>query len=95
MASTLELLPELAVVVDLTVLHDMDGSVLVGDRLVAACEIDDRQPSRGKADDGVDEHTAAVGAAMHEGLVHRFEHVLVDALVPRHHAADSTHGFPV
>src|SRR5207245_1188172 len=39
-----ELLAELAVVVDLSVLDDPHRRVLVGHRLVAALDVDDRQP---------------------------------------------------
>ena len=41
-----ELVLELAVVVDLAVLDDDDGAVLVRDRLVAAGQVDDREPAR-------------------------------------------------
>src|SRR5207245_1428893 len=42
MAGALELTPQLPVVVDLAVLDDGDAAVLVGDRLVARLEVDDR-----------------------------------------------------
>src|SRR5207302_7375094 len=47
MAGALELLSQLAVVVDLAVLDDVDRPVLVADRLVARVEVDDREAARG------------------------------------------------
>ncbi len=51
----LEVMPELAVVVELAVLDDLDAAVLVADRLVAGLEVDDREAARGEADAAVDE----------------------------------------
>src|SRR5438552_14050604 len=45
MAGPLELAPQLAVVVDLAVLDDVNRPVLVPDRLVAGLEVDDREPA--------------------------------------------------
>ena len=55
MTGPLEVTPELAVVVELSVLDDLDASVLVADRLVAGLEVDDRETARGEADAAVDE----------------------------------------
>ena len=51
----LEVMPELAVVVELAVLDDLDAAVLVADRLVTGLEVDDRETPRGEADAAVDE----------------------------------------
>ncbi len=51
----LEVVPELAVVVELAVLDDLDAAVLVADWLVAGLEVDDRETARGEADTAVDE----------------------------------------
>ena len=53
---------KLGVVVDLAVLDDDARSVLVRDRLVAAGEVDDREPARGERDRPVDVLAAAVRA---------------------------------
>ena len=50
MSGALELVAKLAVVVDLSVLDDVEGSVLVCDRLVACLEVDDREAPRSQAD---------------------------------------------
>ena len=93
-AAALEVPAQLAVVVDLTVLDHVDAAVLVGDRLVPAREVDDREAANGQADRPVDHHPVAVGAPMHEALVHRRQRLGVgpgDA-VKRDQSTDSTHG---
>src|SRR3954469_8634383 len=57
MPAALELAPKLAVVVDLPVLDDVDGAVLVPDRLVTGLAVDDRETPRGER------HRARAGAA--------------------------------
>jgi hypothetical protein len=49
-ARALQVAAQFAVVVDLTVLNDVDGLVLVGHRLVARLEVDDREPARRETD---------------------------------------------
>ena len=73
-ARALELGAQLGVVVDLAVLDDDDAPVLARDRLVAALEVDDRQPPRGEPGLAVDDLAAAVGPAVHERRAHRAEH---------------------
>ena len=53
-AGARELVAQLGVVVDLAVLDDDDGAVLVRDRLVAAGEVDDREAPRAERDLAVD-----------------------------------------
>jgi len=55
-------------VVELAVHHDVDGLILVGDRLVAGHEIDDREPGVTEGDPAVGGHPVAapVGAAVVE-----------------------------
>ena len=48
MTAALQLGPQLAVIVDLAVLDDDDAAVLVGERLVAAVEVDDREAAGGE-----------------------------------------------
>ena len=69
-AGRLELRPQLGVVVDLAVLDDDDPPVLVGDRLVAALEVDDRQPPRRQP--GLAEHDLA--RAVRPAVAQRFAH---------------------
>ena len=60
------------VVVDLAVLDDDDRAVLVGDRLVAAVEVDDREPPRGQPDRAVARRSPAPsGPRWRERVAHR------------------------
>ena len=91
-ARALELGAQLGVVVDLAVLDDDDAPVLARDRLVAALEVDDRQPPRGEPGLAVDHLAAAVGPAVHERRAHRAEDVAVDGPpVGADDAADAAH----
>ena len=92
-AGVLQPLAQVAVVVDLAVLHDLDAAVLVADRLVRALEVDDRQAPRGERDGLLREHAGAVGPAMDERLVHRVHDARVDGrAVEGQQAADAAHG---
>src|SRR5262245_57648564 len=66
-----ELLPELAVVVDLAVLDHLDAAVLVADRLIASREVDDREAAHRQAARPVDQAAVRVGTAVDQRLVHR------------------------
>jgi hypothetical protein len=69
-AELLELGAELDVVVDLAVLHHPVAAALVAQRLVAALEIDDREPIVGHAEAAVQVEADAVGTAMPELSCH-------------------------
>ena len=70
MAARLELLPELAVVVDLAVEDDPDAAVLVLHRLMAAGAVDDGQPAVTERRVRIGKHAAAVRAAVPEAVGH-------------------------
>ena len=94
-AGRLQLGAQLGVVVDLAVLDDDDAPVLARDRLVAALEVDDRQPPRGEPGLAVDHLAAAVGPAVPERRAHGAEHVAVDGPpVGADDAADAAHISP-
>ena len=69
-AGGLELGAQLAVVVDLAVVDEPDGLVLVGDGLVAALAVDDAQAAVAEADGRRLEGAGVVGAAVHDGGGH-------------------------
>ena len=73
MAGALELVPQLAVVVELAVLDDGDPAVLVRDRLIAGLEVDDREPPSGKPHRAFGEGPVGVGPAVDERRAHRRE----------------------
>ncbi len=90
-ARRLELAHQLAVVVDLAVLDDDDRAVLVRDRLVAAVEVDDREPPCGDSDSLADVHALRVGAAVIERGRHRAEPVRIDSPARARDPADPAH----
>jgi hypothetical protein len=92
MSGSLERVTELSIVVDLSVLDDVQRAVLVRDRLIARLEVDDREPSRRECDPVVAELAEAVGAAMHERSAHGDDTVGNCRAVCRHDAADPAHG---
>jgi hypothetical protein len=69
---------KLAVVVDLSVLDDVDRAVLVRDRLVARLEVDDREPAGRKPGRTVDDLTVGVRPAVDERGAHRAQALGVD-----------------
>ena len=91
MARAFQLLAQLLVVVDLAVLHDVARAVLVGDRLVAGLEIDDREAPCGESDSAVDVLPEAVGPAVAEGGAHCRQPFGIDC-APGRDSADPTHG---
>jgi hypothetical protein len=73
-----QLLHQLVKIVDLTVVGDDDGFVFVVKRLMAAREIDDRQPPMAESDAGLDVIALTVGTTMELSRVHAFQHAPVD-----------------
>src|SRR5262245_28004969 len=74
-APTLEIRPELGLIVDLPVKNDADLSVFVPHRLMSRCDVTDRQPSIAEKDMRglVDEKTFAVRPAMPKRGGHALE----------------------
>src|SRR5258708_5141764 len=78
----LQLAAHLAVVVDLAVLDHGDAAVLVGDRLIAVLEVDDRESPHRQGDPTLVKYAIAVWPAMRQPRVHRLH-----GLDIRHRAA--------
>src|SRR5262249_4477600 len=91
-AGALELVHQLAVVVDLAVLDDDDAAVLVRDWLVAPGQVDDRGPSRRDPDQLVDVHALRVRPPVVERLRHAAEPIRVDRATCGRDPADPAHG---
>ena len=89
----LQVSAQLAVVVDLPVLNHVDAAILVGDGLVAAFEVDDREPPHREPHRAVHERALAVRPAVSHGLAHRLERggVGARASVERNEAANAAH----
>ena len=76
-AGGLELGAQLAVVVDLAVVDEPDGLVLVGRRLVAAGAVDDAQPAMAETDARALKGAGVVGTAMQQRGRHAAEQLAV------------------
>ena len=71
MAAALELAAQLAVVVDLAVVHELQRAVVARERLHArVAQVDDREPAEAERDAVVGERAVAVGAAVVERRGH-------------------------
>src|SRR5258707_12522794 len=70
MTPALELIAEGVEVVDLPVVDDPDGPVLVRDRLVTGLEIDDAQPADAERREVVEIRALVIRSAMPEGSGH-------------------------
>ena len=90
-AERLELLAKLDVVVDLAVLHHPEAPALVGDRLVAAVEVDDREPSVRHPEAGVEIEADSVGTAMPELARHVEQEFPRDPLAAPVDTGQTTH----
>ncbi len=82
-------------VIDFAVINDPDAFVLIGDGLMPGANVNDAKPPHGEPDIFFHQKTAVVGAAMHDLLIHRGEHVRTDAPVSIgiEDSADSTHNY--
>ncbi len=76
----LQALPQLAVVVDLSVQHHRDRAVLVEDRLVPGDQVDDSQSLDPQSHAVVDVHAARIGATMLDGVAHPIQQLRLGSL---------------
>jgi hypothetical protein len=81
------------VVVDLAVEDDPDRAVFVGDGLMAALDVDDRQPPRREADSAVEKRSFIVRPPVGDGPGHGVEHQSLRpfARCRIEYSADATH----
>ncbi len=93
-APTLELALQLSVVVDLAVLDHDAGAVLVGNRLVAVVEVDDRESAGGKSNRALVKYSLVIGAAVDEATVHPPHDIQIGGTLSLggDEAADTAHG---
>ena len=89
-----QLLAQLRIFEELAVERDPDRVVLVGDRLAAAGEVDDRQPASAQRHPGLDVHLFVVRSAMGDRPGHGEEAVTREFPRPSQvdGAGDATHG---
>ena len=84
---------QLLVVINLAVENDPDIVVFVGQRLMAALDVNNAQTPHGQADILFDEEAFVVGPSMRDSSIHAGQHVTLDVPVAigKEDAADSTH----
>ena len=86
-----QLLPQLEVVVDLAVLHHPDRRILVVHRLVAAREVDDREPAHAQRHAAGLYHSLVVRSAVDHRATHPPDELTAACRVPARDAADPAH----
>src|SRR5690348_4639881 len=69
-AALLEALAQLAVIVDLAVVDELQIPVGAGHRLMPAGDVDDAEPAHAQAGDGIGVDAAVVGSAMADRVAH-------------------------
>src|SRR3989442_3739261 len=91
-AKLLQLFAKFAVVIDLAIESNPGSALLIGDRLLAAFQIDDRQPSHAQAHTLVEVEAVIIRAAMFYRLAHSGEKRLVhEGVVILDDAYNATH----
>ena len=92
MPAPVEFSAQCAVIVDLAIEDDLQRAIFVGQRLVAAVNIDDFQPAHRQADIAFDEIAVVVRPAMAQPVVHGRQQFPPDRFpVKMDDAADSAH----
>ena len=86
-----ELIPELAVVVDLAVADDDHRAVLVPERLVAPLDVDDSEAGHTERDTVFREYPSRVGTAVVERFAHPLDEPGLDGTVGGQRSRDSAH----
>jgi hypothetical protein len=86
-----QVLPKLAIVVDLTIEHDGDGPILIVDRLVAPFEIDDAEPPHPDAHVASRVKTVVIGPPMGDARTHALHHRGIDGSTVAGHRTNPTH----
>ena len=81
------------VIVDFAVEDDLNGTVLVAERLAAAAEVDDRQTAMDQSQARIGPIADAVGTAVGDGIAHGLEHRGIDGpiRIRIQHASDAAH----
>ncbi len=93
MAAREHLLAEVGVVIDFAVVHDPDGAVFIGKRLVTGFDINDAEATHGESGIIGDHGPGVVGTTMHDLLVHFEQRGFVGTLTGSEvkDAADTAH----
>src|SRR5437762_340849 len=82
MSPSLQVRPQLLVVVNLAVENHLDRTIFIADRLVAAAQIDDRESAMDQSKPRLDPGTFRVGTAMSDTVAHGPEDGLISRTKP-------------
>src|SRR6266567_6102718 len=93
MATVLQILPQLLMVIDFTVKNDPDAFIFIAHRLVAGLDVNDAEAAHGQSDILLDKEAIVVRTAVDDPLVHHGERVAIYALpsLGMENSADSAH----
>ncbi len=96
MPARFEFSAQFHVIVNLAVADDVNRSVLVRDRLLAAVEIDNAQPPHRQADAGLDEEAFIIRSAMAQRVGHFAEEgTAISSVFRGDVAGDAAHSLPL
>src|SRR6185436_16694958 len=91
-AELLELFADFFVVVDLAVENDPGSAVLIGNRLLAGLEVDDRKAAHRHPDMVANVEAVLIRPAMADGIIHPLEQRPVHRLpITTNHSCYATH----
>jgi len=82
MTATLQILPQLGVVIDLAIKHHPNAAVFIGNRLMAAGKIDNAETAKTKTNTRPDIDALVVRTTVNNGLVHPVDEVSGNLLFP-------------
>jgi hypothetical protein len=95
MSARFEFPRQFAIVIDLAVEYDGDGSVTTGHRLVTPSKVNDRKSPHAKRDFACDHYALIVGPAVRDDATHPFQHFArlasVAVRLSGHESGDATH----
>src|ERR1700676_1575793 len=92
-AATKQVLPKLLIIVDFTVENDMNAAVFIGQRLVAAAEVNDGEATETQADRARNRVTVVIVTTMSDGVGHALDESGSDRgrRIENQFSADSAH----
>src|SRR5690606_31752054 len=92
MSASLEIAPELSIVVDLAIGDEADRTVVAAQRLCAAPQVDDRKPPMTQCRELIVIDTLAVGASMSERIEHAAYRCFAAGTIIGEKRCDTAHG---
>jgi hypothetical protein len=78
MASGLEVSTQFLIVVDLSIAHNRDSAIFIGNRLIAGLQVDDAQSAKAETDAWFDKVSVPIRSTVGHHVRHAMKHVPVD-----------------